>query len=99
MEFISSVLHIFVFKGFTDANYLSCFEIQHFSIGYLIKLSCESIDCSNKLESNIFYTIIKAKYKALSKATKEVIYLQKFLTKLHILFPSKISEHSLNKSI
>lgn len=40
-----------------------------------------------------------AKSKALSETTKEAVHIQSVLIELHISFPSKISMHSLNKSI
>jgi len=69
---------------FTNVNYGHDLETRRSITWIFHKLGVAPIDWSNKLQPIDFLSIIETEYQALSQATKDIVHLQRLLTKLEI---------------
>ena len=71
--------------GFTDSDNLSCKNTRH-SVGlYIFKLAGGPVSWSSKQQPTVSDNTTEAEYKALSKATKEDVYIRRLLNELKVL--------------
>ena len=70
------------FQGYVDANMAKDVDGKKSTIGYVYTLGGTTISWVSKLQKIVTISTSKVKYMAVTKASKEMIWLQSFLEEL-----------------
>lgn len=72
--------------GYCDSDFAGCLDDRKSTSGFVYTLAGGAITWQSKKQSTVASSTVEAEYIALASATKEAIWLRKFLTELN--FPS-----------
>ncbi|CAK9818809.1 Retrovirus-related Pol polyprotein from transposon TNT 1-94 [Anthophora quadrimaculata] len=84
-------------KGYADADWGNCTEDRKSFTGYCFVLASAAVSWASKRQKTVALSSVEAEYMSMSEATKEAIYLRRFLQTLGFELQSKIQMYCDNQ--
>lgn len=72
------------FIGYCDSDYAGCPDDRKSTTGFVFKLAGGAVTWQSKKQSTVATSTVEAEYTALASATKEALWLKKFLKELNL---------------
>src|SRR5690349_24524472 len=85
-------------EGYSDADWGGSPDDRRSTTGYVFILNGGAITWNSKKQPTVALSTTEAEYMALAQATKEAIWLQRFLAEIGVDSPAKMVIYSDNQS-